>query len=201
MRVRTRSVWQNDVGSNKHAAGAGVGNGNTPMNYNNAYVNAIPRTLLFIVGLVLNTIAAVFGTAALSVAVGFPIPAHSVSQALFKTLLLSITLAATSGFLVYRAWETVTAKWVWILPAALFALRVLGILLTPRDQSVLLASSSSWATAWTQMSGVACADGWHTLGCLNFTLFTTSLVSTVSYSIGALLCEKQFHKQAITRLQ
>jgi hypothetical protein len=163
------------------------------------YISALPKGLLILFGLTLNTIAAVFGTAVLGVAVGFPIPMHTVPQIIVRSLLLAVGMGATVGFLVYRAWETVTAKWIWILPALLFGLRALGILMMAPRRSIM-SDHGAFAELWIQMSGIACTGG-MTLGCRNFFLFTNTLFRTVSYSVGAVVCEKHFRKQGIPSLR
>jgi hypothetical protein len=163
----------------------------------NSYIAALPKGLVIFCSLVLNLIAAVFGTACLSLLVGLPIPDHGVGQAILRNILLSMTVGVTVGYYVYRAWETVTAKWVWLLPASLFCMKSFGILLVTPEASAMSPGFSRFGPVWTQLSGAACYLGWRTLGCLNFSLFTIPMISSSSYSIGALICERRFRRRGI----
>ena len=171
------------------------------------YMSVLPNGLLLLLGLILNTLAAVFGAGLFEFAIGLPIPAHTVSQVILRSVLLSISLGATTGFFVYRAWESVTAKWVWILPAVLFGIRALGILATPPAYSVMSDHPrvaelwSHLAELWNQMSGAGCAGGFATLGCRDFFFFTNTLFRTVSYAAGAVLCERYLRKTGVPSLR
>lgn len=169
------------------------------MTENGPYINALPRGLLVLVGLILNTLAAVFGAGLLEFAIGIPIPAHTLSQIILREVLLSISVGATTGFFVYRAWESSTAKWVWILPAILFGLRAMGIFVTTPTYSVM--DHRPLTELWTQMSGADCAGGFATLGCRNFFFFTNNVFRTASYAAGAVLCERYLRKQGIPSLR
>lgn len=163
------------------------------------YISALPKGLLVLLGFILNTLAAVFGAGLLEFAIGLPIPAHTISQIILREVVLSISVGATTGFFVYRAWESSTAKWVWILPAVLFGVRAIGILVTTPTYSVM--DHKPLTELWNQMSGAGCAGGFTTLGCRNFFFFTNNLFRTVSYAAGAVLCEKYLHKQGIPSLR
>jgi hypothetical protein len=167
------------------------------MKIENSYLAALPRALLVGFGLILNLIAAVVGTAVLALTVGFPIRVESVTAVLLRNVLLSITLGMTVGFYVFRAWETVTAKWVWIIPALLFGLRFASLLLSLPQATVFIPETSRFRPLWIQFSGAGCYDGWHTEPCLNFDLFTIPLISTISYSFGAWMCEIRFRKYGV----
>jgi hypothetical protein len=165
------------------------------MKFTNPYLKALPRGLLGFVGLLANTLAALLVPAVLEVTADHALPVHSVSQFALRSLALSMTLSFTTGFFAYRTLETRTAKWIWLLPTLLFSIRALGYLLTPAPGSVMEAHSSRLGMVWTQMSGVGCSEGWHSMGCMNFYLFTLEFVRCTGYSVGALFCERQFSTQ------
>ena len=171
------------------------------------YMSVLPNGLLVLLGFILNTLAAVFGAGLFEFAIGLPIPAHSISQIILREVLLSISVGATTGFFVYRAWESTTAKWVWILPAILFGVRALGIMAMAPTYSVMsdhVRLAKLWnhlAELCNQMSGAGCAGGFAKLGCRNFFFFTNTLFRTVSYAAGAVLCERYLRKTGVPSLR
>lgn len=167
------------------------------MKTENPYLEALPRALIVGFGFALNLLAAIVGSALLVVLVGFPIPVESVSAVLVRNVLLSITVGATVGFYVFRAWETVTAKWVWILPALLFVVRFGSFFLSLPQVSVFGMEGSRFHQLWIQLSGAGCYEGWRAWPCLNFDLFTIPLISTASYSVGAWICERRFRRYGV----
>src|SRR5438094_2019628 len=138
------------------------------------------RALKFFGLLAINLVVALIGTAILDTAFGKVFPARSLLVLLWKEWILNIACAAFFGFVMWRAWRSAAAKWMWVLPAMWFVLRFLPTLLGRGSQSVLASGS-----IWSQFSGADCETGIQALGCRNFFVFTIPLIRGISYSVGA----------------
>lgn len=133
----------------------------------------MPRPLRFFGLLILHLIVALVGTAILEHTIWKVIPSHSVMAVLWKEWTLSITIAASIGFLTRCKWQDEAAKWTWLLPALWFGLRWI----------VALGSGG----AWSQLSGSGCANG-SQVECSNFFVFTIPFIRGTSYSLGVYVC-------------
>jgi hypothetical protein len=128
--------------------------------------------------LLANVLAAFFGTAILSSALGRSLwHPHSIQALLRISYGYDVIVAAMLGFIVFRRFKTQTAKWIWII-AALWLLTRAFLLLSSGD------------SLWAQFSGVACSQGMGAMGCVNWFLFTIPFVRIASYSAGAWLCSR-----------
>jgi hypothetical protein len=138
----------------------------------------IARAAQLVASIILNLLAILIGTAVLSSVLGRGLwHLHTIKALLLVSYSYDAIAAFCLGFLIYRQFKTTTAKWIWILPAAWFLFRVF----------TLLGGSTS---LWSELSGVGCANGLHTSGCVNWFLFTTPFVRSIFYSIGAWLCSR-----------
>jgi hypothetical protein len=126
--------------------------------------------------LLLNWLVAIFGTAVIEAPLSKLYHPHTIGSVLIREYLVSATVAGLMGFFIYRRWRSESAKWVWVVGLALFVLRAL-----------LIALGSSKESAWSQMSGLACAEGFAS-GCMNCFVITIPAVRTIFYSAGAGLC-------------
>jgi len=132
---------------------------------------------------VLNTLAAIIGTAVLessAYAIWRPTAAalhlNSVAVITSTEWVFSIAFAGLIGFFVWRRWQTGTAKWVWLLPLVWFLFRAFPFILAAH-------SAFSDTTAWEHFSGGDC--GLRIDGCRDFLVFTIPLVRGIAYSLGA----------------
>ena len=141
----------------------------------------LPARFKFISFVVANVVIALLGTAISATAVGKLIRAHSLSGVLWKEWALSLVCAFFLGFAVRRLWNTSAAKWTWILPSLWFLFRLVPVLLSSGNQSVLAHKNG----IWFQLSGLGCEFGMRALDCLNFFVFTIPFIRAVAYSLGA----------------
>jgi hypothetical protein len=146
------------------------------------------RKLRWLGMFVLDTTAAVFGTAIFESALYRAIPVHTILAILWKIWCLDITCATLIGFLMYRTWKSNSTKWVWVLPMLWFCLGVLvrGF----RHSGNILYQDSAVGYFLTQFSGVDCKNGSRSPGCLNFFLFSIPLVRAIFYSIGGIVSSR-----------
>ena len=126
----------------------------------------------------LNLCIALFGTAMIESSIWSQIGhARSLSEVEIRSWFLNSTIAALLGFFVCRRWRTKSAMWVWILPAAFFAFRVL-LYSTSRSNSLLVGSSLP-----QHFFAPKCVN--DTAECRDFLIFTISAARTVAYSLAA----------------
>lgn len=143
-----------------------------------------PRSLRFSGILILNVFVAVLGTAALEREIGSVIHPTSIDGLLGKWWSLDFSCAALIGFLVWRRWNSEASKWTWAVPAVWFGFKLVLLLMSREQQSVLVAGHG----IWYQFSGADCQNGFHAgSGCVNYWVFTAPLFRGLSYSIGAYL--------------
>jgi hypothetical protein len=134
----------------------------------------VTRALRFCGLLILNVLAAVFGTGFLESAIGTLYHPATISGIVLKAWCLSVLCAALIGLLMWRTWRTSATKWAWLLPGMWFGFRTVTLIAHGR--------------LWAQLSGVGCENGVHDIGCQNFFVFTIPSIRGLSYSIGACLC-------------
>jgi hypothetical protein len=92
----------------------------------------------------------------------------------------AITLAL--GYFVFRRWHWESAKWVWIVGVCLFLQRAVRFWL--EQHGPLNAIHGNVSLYW-EMSGVGCLSDRAICSEL---IYTETLVRTIFYSVGALLC-------------
>ena len=126
--------------------------------------------------LLLNVIAAIFGTAIIESPVAHFLHPHTIQTIMVEGYLLSLTVACLVGFFVYRRGGSDSAKWVGVIGVCWFAFRGL----------MVLAGGSS--AIWSEMSGIGCVNGVRAVACMNWSVFTLPALRMVSYSLGAWLC-------------
>jgi hypothetical protein len=138
--------------------------------------NSSSTRFRFCTSLVLNSLVAIFGVAALSAPFGGIFHFHSISAILWRAWSLSVLFGLLAGFFVYRIFRPAAAKWIWVLPALWFGLRVL----------LFLGAGLSLKATWEAVSGNACGQPTAVLGCqLTFFVFTIPLLRCMSYAVGA----------------
>jgi hypothetical protein len=123
---------------------------------------------------VLNTLIAVFATAAIQTRIPHPVP-HSGADVIWREWITSTFVAALLGVLAGRYRTAKTAGWAWLIPAAVFALRALRH---------LFGSNSRF---WSHFSGYDCAVGLVEADCHDFLSITVPLIRGLSYSAAARL--------------
>lgn len=124
----------------------------------------------------LNLAIAILGTSMIESSIWSQIGhARSLSGIEARLWLSSLTIAALLGFFVCRRWPTKSALWVWILPVAFFAFRVL---LYRNGNSLLVGSS-----VLRHFLAPTCLN--NTADCQDFLTFTISAARTASYSLAA----------------
>lgn len=129
-----------------------------------------------VLGLLLNLLAVLIGTAILSSVLGrgYWHP-HTIQSLLRVSYSYDIIAAGLLGFFIYRRFRTITAKWVWVIAVLWFLIRTFTLI-------------GSASPLWPQLSGSECIQGTRAIGCTNWFLFTMPLVRAVAYSAGAWLC-------------
>jgi hypothetical protein len=137
---------------------------------------AIGKLFRSVGAFLLNLAFAVLGTATIESSIWSLIGhAHSVSGVETREWLLSITIAASLGFFIYRRRPTRSAVWVWILPVTVFAFVVL---LHGTSSSVL--SDSSFSGHFLAPNDLSNKEAFN-----DFFIFTIPAARTMSYSLGA----------------
>jgi hypothetical protein len=132
--------------------------------------------LRFCASLILNSLVAIFGVAALSAPFGGIFHFHSISAILVAAWSLSVLFGLLAGFFAYQIFRFAAAKWIWVLPALWFSLRVL----------LFLGAGLGFKTTWDTVSGNACAYLTAASGCqLTFFVFTIPFLRSASYAAGA----------------
>jgi hypothetical protein len=127
----------------------------------------------FCAALILNVFVAIMGTVVLETAVGKVFHPQSVTAVIWKEWVLSVFCAALLGFNMWRIWRMSASKWTWVIPSCWFAWRL------------ILASSFTHRSIWSQFSGADCENGLQAIGCQNFFVFTIPFIRGVSYSVAA----------------
>jgi hypothetical protein len=143
-----------------------------------------------------DTLAAVIGTAILDTTFYKMIPVHSIAGAIRKEWILSILCAGFIGFFMYRTWKSDTSKWTWTLPTMWFIFGCFVALGSTHEHSVLSGSSSAPGSFWAQLSGTECDGGLHASGCSNFFVFTIPFIRALCYSAGALVSSRFYGSQS-----
>jgi len=130
-----------------------------------------------------HLLTALIGTAILSIPLERILPPRTIAGVISKEWIVSIVCAGTIGFLTYRTWRSEIGLWIWILPAAWFAIGVLLLRPTLRSQSALSPNHG----LWYEISGLSCVGGLREIGCRVFFLQTTPFIRSAAYSIGTLI--------------
>jgi hypothetical protein len=143
-----------------------------------------------------DTLAAVIGTAILDTTFYKMIPVHSIAGVIRKEWILSILCASFIGFFMYRTWKSDTSKWTWTLPTMWLIFGCFVALGSTHEHSVLSGSSSALGSFWAQLSGTECDGGLHASGCSNFFVFTIPFIRALSYSAGALVSSRLYGSQS-----
>jgi len=140
------------------------------------------NSLKFLGALVLSTLVALFGTAAVGSPISRALRPHTIAGVLEREWILSIVVAGVLGFFVWRSWKFAASRWVWVLPTVWFGLRFILALTEPSYHSVFVHKN-----LWTRFSGLECAEGPRAPGCVDWFLFTLPFVRGAAFSIGAWL--------------
>jgi hypothetical protein len=122
----------------------------------------------------LDTLIAVFGTAALESSIPHPVP-QSGANVIWRVWITSTAIASLLGVLATRYRASKTGVWAWLIPAGVFAFSAL-----------LYAFSRSTGFA-THFSGYDCAIGLQKSDCNEFFIVTVPFIRGASYSTAALL--------------
>lgn len=130
--------------------------------------------LRMIGNVVLDTLIAVFGSAALESGIPRPVP-HSGTEVIWRAWIMSIALASLLGVLATRYRASKTGVWAWLIPAGVIAFR-----------GLLYAFSSNTGFP-AHFSGYDCAIRLEKSDCYDFLIVTVPFVRAVSYSTAALL--------------
>ena len=128
------------------------------------------NSLKFLGALVLSTLVALFGTAAVGSPISRALRPHTIAGVLEREWILSIVVAGVLGFFVWRSWKFAASRWVWVLPTVWFGLRFILALTEPSYHSVFVHKN-----LWTRFSGLECAEGPRAPGCVDWFLFTLRL--------------------------
>jgi hypothetical protein len=142
-------------------------------------IAAMLRALKFSGLLLINVLVALVGTAILETAASRVGPIHSLAGVLLKEWSLSIAGAALLGFGMWRTWRGNVAKWTWVLPTVWSAIRFF--------------TAVGNGAVWFHVSGAGCANGYRSIECRNFFMFTIPCIRGLSYSLGAFVSSLVFH--------
>jgi len=123
---------------------------------------------------VLDTLIAVFGTAALESSIPRPVP-HSGADVIWRVWITSSVIATLLGVLATRYRASKTGIWAWLLPSVLFAF---GAVLYVGGRRLGFVN---------QFSGYDCAISLQKSDCNQFFIFTIPFIRGAFYSIAALL--------------
>jgi hypothetical protein len=147
----------------------------------------VARYTRFFSSLAINVVIAVLGTATLQTAFGAMLHPHSVQSALWKATGLSLLFAFVLGALIYRFFENVAGKWVWIITTVWLAGRAL----------LFLGAGFSSAYIWDQVSGGQCIKSPATPACgAIFFVFTIPFIRGIGYSAGMQLAAALLRRSA-----
>ena len=124
--------------------------------------------------ILLDTLAAIFGTALLSSAIPHLVP-HSGADVIWRVWIVSTVLASLLGILAARYRAAGTEVWAWLIPAGVFACRALLYAFGRRTGLV------------TRFSGYDCAIGLQKPDCTDFFAFTVPFIRGAAYSTAALV--------------
>jgi hypothetical protein len=150
------------------------------------------NSLKFLGALMLSTLLALFGTAAVASPISRALHPHTIAGVVEREWILSIVVAAGLGFFTWRSWKFAASRWVWLLPALWFGFRFILAVSEPSYHSVLVVHKS----LWSRFSGLECAEGLRAPGCLNWFLFTLPFIRGAAFSIGAWLASS-FNRGAV----
>lgn len=121
---------------------------------------------------VLNTLIAVFGTAAIETRIPHAIP-HSGSDVIWREWITSTIVAALLGVVASHYRTSKTAGWAWLIPAGVFAFSVVVYLFGRNIRF------------WGHFSGYDCAITLEESDCHGFLSITVPLIRGTSYSAAA----------------
>ncbi len=130
-----------------------------------------------------HLLTALLGSAILGTGFGMVVHPASIPGVIRREWILSVTVAGLLGFFAWHISKSRMALWIWILPAAWFALGVLSLLPTLHGQSALLQNRG----LWYEISGLSCVAGPKEIGCRDFFLFTIPFLRCAAYSLGTFL--------------
>jgi len=136
------------------------------------------RTVRFVAILLLNALVALFGTAMVQSPFAHLFRLHSINQIVLRSYLLDAAGAFFLGYIVYRSWQPVAAKWVWLVGTCWLAYR-LALMVGYGQYSI-----------WTTFSGVDCNNGLTAAGCENWIQVTIPALHLSAYSFGSILCAR-----------
>lgn len=131
----------------------------------------------------LDSATAIFGPVIVETSIWKLFPFHSASGVVLREWCLSVTLAAGMGLLMYRTWQSTTAKWTWILPTLWFSFGTLTFFWL-HPSNVFFSGN----TFWDNFSGSGCSVRRGT--CRDFFAFTVPFIRAVAYSAGAWLASQ-----------
>jgi len=123
---------------------------------------------------VLNTLIAVFGTAAIESRLPHAVP-HSGADVIWRVWITSIAIATLLGVFAARFRTSKSAGWAWLIPGGVFAFIALLYLFGRNTRF------------WTHFSGYDCAVGLQGADCNDFLSVTAPLIRGLSYSAAARL--------------
>lgn len=126
----------------------------------------------FVGHVVLDSIAAVFGTTFLEYNLSRLLHSDTGGGFICRTWIASVLLAGFLGAVIARYGKPKTAVWAWVLPGLVFCGRT----------AVYMAM---WRTGFVAtFSGYECAVGLQRHDCQDFLEFTVPLIRGTSYSVG-----------------
>ena len=139
------------------------------------------RTVRFVAVLFLNVFVALFGTAIVQSPLAHLFRLHSINQIVLRSFLLDAGAAFVLGYVVYRSWQPLAAKWVWLVGTCWLAYKLAPML------------AHGQYSIWTAFSGVDCNNGLTAAGCENWVRFTIPTLHLSVYSFGSILCARFGH--------
>jgi hypothetical protein len=150
----------------------------------------MPESIMKNVGLyLLHLILATMGTGILewsSKQILYPVVLRiAAPQLVYSKLVIEwivrIGFAVSFGFASGKYWRSnKLGAYIWILPLALFVLRVFW-LFTTSPKNILETDADN---LWSRFSGIACFDRSAPLSCIDFYLVTLGVSRSISYSLG-----------------
>ena len=137
----------------------------------------------FVVYVVADSVAAIFGTTLVSHTLAKFLRAGSAGGVILREWVLSILIAGLLGALIAAYRKSNTSIWAWVLPGLAFLLRALLYV-------------TRWRTAFfATFSGYECAISLQQHDCQDFFVFSVSLIRAASYSAGAWLVMNFSHRK------
>lgn len=134
------------------------------------------RLIILSGSFLLNLIIAVIGTAIVETPLLHIFYAGTGHAALIREYVLSSTVAALLGFLIYKKWRPQSARWIWIAGLLWFAAKAFA-----RAPGALAAHQPGFGT------GAACNQEISALGCVTWLIFIVPAIRTCAYSAAAWL--------------